>query len=208
MVLNNNTCCIIFSKTPEVGKTKTRLIPALGEVGANNLHVKLLKHCLKTIKNVQNIDIQLHYTNSPNISTIRNLANDHRIKIKKQVGRDLGKRMYHASLEVLSIYSHCIIIGTDCPDMSPEYIESALQRLTFGYDIVLGPANDGGYVLIGLNRTCVELFTGIQWGSSAVLRQTKQKISGLNWSMTELDSKQDIDTENDLTHLKNIKLND
>lgn len=118
-----------------------------------------------------------------------------------QEGADLGARM-HSALEKTLL--HCrvaIIIGTDCLVMNTAYLHAALHELNSGRDMVLGPSDDGGYVLIGARRIDAAIFNNINWGNDSVLKQTRAAIRTLGWSWSELDTLWDVDRPQDLDRL-------
>ncbi len=204
MEKNNTTCCLVFTKTPEPGKTKTRLIPALGINGAYKVHIKLLKYTIKLTSQIKVIDFFLYYTTKKNNKWLLAFATEHHLSTQIQTGNDLGERMYNAAKISLEKYSHCIIIGTDCPELSIAYIEEAKKYLTTGFDAVIGPAHDGGYVLIGLNRVNKHIFSNIEWGSFSVFKNTVDIFQRLNISYKTLATLHDIDRKEDLQYLELI----
>lgn len=123
--------------------------------------------------------------------------------LSDQQGADLGERMAFSFSIALQTHDKVIIIGTDCPALDEEYIEQAIQALG-EHDVVIGPAEDGGYVLLGLRKFSLELFTGISWGSDSVLKQTRQVLKDLSWSYKELGIMHDIDRPKDLHRYKNL----
>ncbi len=205
MKKNNSTCCLIFSKNPVPGKTKTRLIPTLGVEGAFQVHLSLLKYTLSITEKINNIDFQLHHTSPEDKSALLyTLEQKKNISTHLQHGKDLGERMHHAMSMCLQKYKHCIIIGTDCPELSEQYIVAASNYLKSGYDAVIGPAYDGGYVLIGLNQVQSQIFTDIHWGEDSVLASTLNAFRLLNLKYKELATLHDIDRKEDLQYLKLI----
>lgn len=200
----NKTCCLIFAKNPEPGKTKTRLIPDLGVNGAYNVSIRLLQHTLKLVSKIDEIDFSLYHTPSFNNKWLLNLAKEHNLPTQIQKGNDLGERMHQAIQSSLKKYSHCIIIGTDCPELSENYLLESKRLLTSGYDAVIGPASDGGYVLIGLNNTVNEIFTNINWGGSTVFSNTINVFEKLNLKYKKLQTLHDVDTIEDIKYLKSI----
>ncbi len=202
---DNSTCCLIFSRTPEPGKTKTRLIPALGIDGAYQVHLKLLEYTLYIASKTQDIDFMLYTTSSQNSKVLTDLSVNNNLLILNQTGNNLGERMYHAMRDSLVKYSHCIIIGTDCPEISKKYLTNAKKLLSSGYDAVIGPAFDGGYVLIGLNNSVKELFSDINWGENTVLESTLKKFDLLKLDYIKLPTLHDVDTEDDLRYLALIQ---
>jgi len=196
-----NTCCLIFTKNPELGKTKTRLIPALGIKGAYDVHIKLLKHTLNLTNNTMEMNFQLFHTSSNTNKVLKELVKKHNLEKKTQHGNNLGERMFNAFNLSLKTYSHCIIIGTDCPELTQHYLLQAKHHLRNGYDAVIGPAYDGGYVLIGLNVPDKLIFKNINWGENTVFKDTITAFEKLNLKYKKLTMLHDIDTKEDLQYL-------
>ncbi|HET7370491.1 MAG TPA: DUF2064 domain-containing protein, partial [Gammaproteobacteria bacterium] len=98
----------------------------------------------------------------------------------------------------LATYHYGLLIGSDCLDYSADYLVTALDALASGDDAVLGPAADGGYVLIGLARNHPALFEGIEWGSTSVLAATRARLRELDWRFRELPVLHDIDRPEDV----------
>ncbi len=201
-----DTVLIIFSKYPEIGRVKTRLIPALGAQGAFELYVKMLHLLLWRFARAKvhhtMLYLQSREKQSPN--TWPGLPVPRTIVVKEQCGSDLGSRMYHAIAENLSRYQKVIIIGADCPFITRQTINQASAALNH-HDMVFAPASDGGYVLVGAAKAQASVFENIPWSSQMVMSVTEQRLraAGLNYCLlTEMD---DIDTEADLHKLKNIK---
>jgi len=204
MKTNNSTCCLIFTKNPIPGKVKTRLIPSLGIEGAYKVHLQLLKYTLSITSKITSMDFQLHYTDFGNNQLIKSLAKENNLDIQLQLGHNLGERMFNASDLCLKKYSHCIIIGTDCPELTQEYLLLAEHQLLSGFDAVIGPAADGGYVLIGYKYANSALFSDIEWGTNTVYSETLKKMDSLNLNYNSLDTLHDIDREDDLRYLPSV----
>ena len=116
----------------------------------------------------------------------------------RQRGRDLGEKMHNAFLYSQKKGNHMsVMIGTDAPDMPVEFINAAFESLS-AHDIVLGPASDGGYYLIGLKEPDADLFPGVQWGGNKVMSRTIKNARKLNKSVSLLEKWYDIDTFSDL----------
>ena len=191
---------IIFSRYPEPGKTKTRLIPALGAEGAAELQRKMTEHILKTAqeyKSRQDVTIEVHFAGGNGELMFEWLGNG--IKYVSQVSGDLGHKMHLAFDRSFKLGSQRVVtIGIDCPDISQEILENAFNSLQ-KQDLVLGPAKDGGYYLIGLNQTLPQLFQNINWGTEKVLNQTEYIAQQLNLSIHYLPALSDVDRPQDLT---------
>ena len=112
--------------------------------------------------------------------------------------------MKNALAEALTEHSQAVVIGTDCPEITPAYLNEAFSRLENGLDAIIGPAADGGYVLIGLRRFSPLVFENVRWGTEEVLSATQQNLRLLNWSWDELNTLRDIDTPEDLAHFPDI----
>jgi rSAM/selenodomain-associated transferase 1 len=115
----------------------------------------------------------------------------------RQQGRDLGDRMLGAARQVLRTNAGVIFIGSDCPFLDPAYLYQATLALRDN-DAVIGPATDGGYVLLGIRDPQPALFTNMPWGTDAILELTEQRLQRLNWSWARLPPLADIDRPDDL----------
>ena len=121
----------------------------------------------------------------------------HSLRLRRQQGADLGQRMQHAIGDALGRSKSVVLVGSDCPDWRAQDLMQAFHELQMN-DVVLAPAMDGGYVLIGCRRLAIELFSGIPWGSEQVLAMTRQRLRSLGWPWHELPAHPDIDREPDL----------
>ena len=176
---------IVFAKAP--GQAKTRLIPRLGAWGAARLHMRLVRHAVRTARAAACGPVELHVTK------------DHSLfdgKVQLQRGRDLGERMRNAFARARK---PAILIGSDCPALEPADLRRAWRWLRGDCEVVLAPAEDGGYALIGLKRVPAGLFEGRPWGSSRVYADTVKKLSGSRWRA--LRRVWDVDRPDDLERL-------
>lgn len=191
---------IIFTRYPEPGKTKTRLIPALGTQGAANLHRHLIQNTLNQVQNLTKnrpVTVEVKYAGGSQ-ELMQNLLPPE-INCSPQSQGDLGEKMNNALAENFAqTIQRIIIIGTDCPELDTHRLAQAFNRL-YHNDLVLGPALDGGYYLIGMQRPIPELFVKIDWGTELVLQQTLTIAQHLNLSYSLLDPLADIDRPEDLT---------
>lgn len=196
----NDVCVCVFAKAPVPGKVKTRLLPALTTQQACTVHENLLKHCVSRIQNnawqsqLWSTDIEHSYINQ--------CAAQYSMSLHTQLGDDLGERMSFAVRQNLKKFSYVILVGTDCPDLESSLIAEAIASLKEGSEAVLVPAEDGGYVLMGLSVHIENIFTDMQWGSDKVLAVTRDRLveAGIRWQ--ELSEKRDIDRPEDLDFLK------
>ncbi|MEM7726660.1 MAG: TIGR04282 family arsenosugar biosynthesis glycosyltransferase [Cyanobacteria bacterium P01_A01_bin.45] len=195
---------IIFSRYPESGKTKTRMIPALGADGAANLQRQMTEFTVATVKKLQQeLDISVEVRFSGGNSQIMANWLGKGLIYQSQGEGDLGKKMARASLSTLQGGAKkSIIIGTDCPDISIEILTRAFDYLD-QYNCVIGPAVDGGYYLIGISdeisELIPELFMGIDWGTSQVRQQTLDIARNLDLSVASLPLLNDVDRPEDLS---------
>lgn len=199
---------IIFTRYPEPGLTKTRLIPALGAKGAANLQRQMTEYALSKVKELQSasrrrsgallpLSVEVRFAGG-NLSLMQDwLGCD--LAYQPQGEGDLGSRMARSLFDAIQAnVERVVIIGTDCPGLNAQIIANAFHHLHLAHDLVLGPAIDGGYYLIGLGRFIPELFTGINWGTAEVLQQTIDIAQKLDLSVAYLLELADVDRPEDL----------
>ncbi len=190
---------IIFTRYPEPGKTKTRLIPALGEVGAADLQKQMTEHTILQVQELQKIsaiNVEVRFAGG-NWELMQNWLGVGFVYQTQGEG-DLGERMMRSLVDAFSNNAEqVIIIGTDCPGLNSHILASALEKLKV-CDLVLGPALDGGYYLIGLRRVVPELFSQISWGTAKVFQETIEIAQKLNLLSGYLPSLADVDRPEDL----------
>ena len=197
---------IIFSKAPEPGITKTRLIPELGSIKAAELHKAMTNHVVAMVADARLCSIQLWCAPQISHPFFESLVQHYSLTLHQQIGKDLGMRMYNAFdysfNQALKSYNAAVVIGSDCLTIDAHLIESSLQKLYEGQDAVIAPAEDGGYVLLGLKRAQAEIFTDINWGNDTVFSQTVNRFKQLGLSWTQMDTQWDIDRPQDIKRLK------
>jgi len=191
---------LIFAKAPKPGRVKTRLIPALGPQGAAELHARLLEDSVSRLTALRLAPAELWCTPDSNQDPFPDLAHRYRLGLFRQRGADLGQRMHHAAADALLRGDKLVLVGTDCPPLDGSYVERALQALERN-DAVLGPVQDGGYVLLGLKRVAGALFRDIPWGSDRVAEITRERMAALGWEWAELPLLWDVDRPEDLIRL-------
>jgi rSAM/selenodomain-associated transferase 1 len=191
----------VFAKAPATGRVKTRLIPRLGPQGAAELHVRLVQHTLATLALARAGTVELWCVPDGDLTLFEACRRKLGVPLRIQPEGNLGQRMSGAAADVMSRANGVIIIGTDVPSMTPGDLTEARQALASGHDAVLGPAEDGGYYLIGLNAHAPELFEGVDWGCSAVLEETRARLRALGWHWHELSTRWDVDTPEDYDRL-------
>jgi rSAM/selenodomain-associated transferase 1 len=197
--MSTKNCLIIFTRKPEKGKVKTRLAQGVGEDKALEIYTFLLKHSAKITSRV-NAQQQVWYTNSIEKNDI---WDDSIFKKFTQVDGDLGDKMKYAFFtNFKNVFDKVVIIGTDLPDIDTNLIENAFQHLNH-HDVVIGPAEDGGYYLLGMNHFIPEVFQNVEWSTSKVLDQTLDKLK--HKSVMLLDEKNDIDYKEDVLRHDELK---
>ena len=189
---------IVFGRYPVPGRTKTRLIPALGPAGAADLQRQLTEKIVETAEAFalgRGVNVEFCFEDGSDHKIRRWLGPD--VSLSHQGPGDLGTRMYAAFLTAFQRgCRRAVLIGTDIPELRADHLRQAFDALSEN-DLVIGPSRDGGYWLIGLNRPA-RLFEGIKWGTRVVLGQTLALANGQGLRVKELDYLTDIDTEKEL----------
>ena len=192
---------IVLARAPEPGEVKTRLIPALGADGAAALHRRLVRHSLRAAQEAALGPVELWCAPDARHIFFQECARAFGVSLHSQGVGDLGERMRRAVEAALTRAGRVILVGSDIPALSSQYLRDAERALGSNHDVVIGPAEDGGYVLIGLARADGELFRGIPWGGSEVLKETRLRIAALGWRGLELPALWDADRPEDLERL-------
>ncbi len=190
---------IVFARYPVPGKTKTRLIEHLGKDGAAAIQDSMTRHTLGQVAQVvttRGIEAEVRFTGGEKEWMV-NEYGQHWTYTNQGEG-DLGCRLARAVRDAFDAgVSRVILIGTDCPALTPADVTSAFNAL-HEHDLVIGPATDGGYYLLGLRKPCLEVFRGIDWGTAAVLHQTMEASEKLHLSIHLLRPLRDVDRPEDL----------
>lgn len=201
-----NARLLIFAKAPVPGQVKTRLAGQLGRRGAAELYKKLLRRTLVIARAARLCPIELWGAPDVRHGFFIACRRDNGVRLRRQCGNDLGQRMNHALNRTLAKKGRsAVLIGGDCASLGVTELREAFHQLATGSAAVLGPAADGGYVLIGLNRPAPALFRGITWGAPTVLAATRRRLwqAGLNW--TELPMGWDVDRPADVRRLRRVQ---
>ena len=188
---------LIFAKAPEPGQVKTRLIPRLGAEGAAQLYRTLLTGLLERLTAPAVAPLELWCMPVSDDPFFGELSERFPVSLYRQKGADLGERMYDAAENALRRSEQVVLLGADCPTMDAAFVDRALLALE-QCDAVLGPAADGGYVLLGLKRAAHELFVDLPWGESRVADLTRARMLDLGWEWAELPEQWDVDRPDDL----------
>ena len=201
-----STALVIFAKAPIPGEVKTRLCPPLTPDEAATLHGSFVLDMLERTKVAVAklklpIDRYLACAPSSTLVFFKIMEERQGVKLIDQTGDDLGARMFHTFETMFARgYARVLIVGTDVPSLPLDHYQQALA-LFESHDLVLGPALDGGYYLIGLKRAAHDLFVGIPWSTERVLRMTQEKATTLGLKTAFLPPWRDVDTIEDLQAL-------
>ncbi len=203
MAKNPSNALIVFQKNAILGKVKTRLAGTVGDQKALEIYAFLTKKTFEHINQTPEIEVFVYFSDTLEEKS----AAESSISYKHclQTGFDLGERMKHAFREVFQLnYTKVAIIGTDCPNINRDILEDAFNTLD-NSDVVIGPAKDGGYYLLGMSRFMENVFDNIPWSTSAVLQTTTKRLIENNVPFQYLTFLSDIDTEEDwLDFIKTI----
>ncbi len=186
----------ILAKAPIPGYGKTRLIPAIGAHAAAVLQERLTARTVETALASAAGTVTLWCAPDARHRSFLELQRWQAIVLKPQVNGDLGARMIAAMQD-----GPTLLVGTDCPALTPAHLREAAQSLR-DHDVVLAPAEDGGYVLIGTREPQPSLFASVTWGTPHVIEQTRARASASRLRMCELPTLWDIDTEDNLARME------
>ncbi|MBV8033265.1 MAG: TIGR04282 family arsenosugar biosynthesis glycosyltransferase [Betaproteobacteria bacterium] len=187
------------------GRAKTRLVPRLGAWRSAQLHARLTEGALRAALAARCGSVELHAT-QPRHAFFRYCASRHRVRVFGQRGRDLGERMERALAASLRRFRAVLIVGCDLPELGPGELRRAARLLRGACDVVLAPAEDGGYGLIGARRPSGFAFRGIEWGGKRVLEQTRCALSAARLRVRELAPVWDLDRVEDLERLAAVRM--
>ncbi len=197
---------LVFTRYPEPSKGKTRLIPVLGPEGASQLQREMTQHVFgwaKTFATSRPLRVEVRFEGGGE-DLMRQAFGDDLVYRRQDVG-DLGQRM-RAAFEAAfrAGDNRVVLIGTDCPELDGKVVQTAFDRLGEN-DVVLGPANDSGYYLIGLRRLIPALFDSIPWGTADVLQTTLAVAKAAGLSVTLLSQLSDVDRPEDIAAWNRVK---
>lgn len=186
-----------FTRAPQEGQVKTRMMPHLSAAGACELHRELTLWTCRQLLASGLGEVELCVAGDTHDALFGQCMAIGVSRVSQQCGSDLGARMYSAIHRSLAQYSSVILVGSDCPGIDGAYLRQAVTAL-LAAPVVLGPAADGGYVLIGARSITPDIFQDIPWGSDQVYSATSLALerAGVNWR--ELPCLTDIDRPEDL----------
>lgn len=196
-----NKALIILVKNPELGKVKTRLAATEGDENALSIYKKLLEYTKDITANLE-VDVFVYYSD---FIDNNDLWSSSKYIKRLQKGNNLGERMNTAFKEVFKAgYDKVIAIGSDCIELTSNIITNGFTSLQ-NTNCTIGPAVDGGYYLIGLNQFESVIFEDISWSTDVVLKQTKEQLKKVNFTLHDLVTLNDLDTIEDLNRLSETK---
>jgi rSAM/selenodomain-associated transferase 1 len=198
--MSGSRALLVFAKTPKPGRVKTRLVDAVSAEVAAALHEACIADTLRLVLKMRGCDVFLFAASGT--SYFRRLAKKQksgaRVRVLPQRGADLGARMENAFRKCFSMgYRKVVVIGTDTPWMGAERVRRAFAELKAN-DVVIGPAEDGGYYLLGMRKMVAEIFRGIPWSTERVLELTLKKITASKLQKRLLRRDFDLDRPEDL----------
>ena len=198
------TLLLLFAREPVAGQVKTRMRPQLSAEQACRLHCELVDWTCRRLLQARCGDVELCVTGDTGHPLFENCLALGAARVTRQRGADLGERMWRALRCALRRYRRVLLVGSDCPDIDGDYLGAALGLLD-EVPVVLGPAEDGGYVLLGARVAPRAAFTGIDWGSSRVFEQTVAALGAESVAWRALPPLGDVDRPADLSRWEAIR---
>ncbi len=185
---------VLFARAPVPGRTKTRLAASIGDRDAAAVAAALLRHALGVVSGSSGWGGVLSWADDP----ARDVDVPHDLDVEQQSGGGLGRRMADAFARHFAAGAEqVVLVGSDVPALGSRHLAAAFALLE-EVEVVLGPAADGGYWLVGQRAPCRDLFTGVQWSSDRTLAMTRRRLSELGAGWGELETLRDLDTVEDL----------
>lgn len=191
----------VFFKAPVEGKVKTRLIPKVGPSNSVVIHTRLCEEVIRCVAGYadkrENVAVQFWVDLDINHPFVQENAARYGVDVFQQQGRDLGERMQFAMANGLAMADQIVIVGGDCFSLCEQYLAQAFEMLE-DKDVVFGPADDGGYILVGSHGLEQGFFSGVQWGESTVLASSVDCVRQSGKTYGLLEERWDIDTWEDI----------
>jgi rSAM/selenodomain-associated transferase 1 len=193
---------VVFAKAPRLGQVKTRLCPPLNAESALELHCALVEQTISKLERISRPDFAhwVFVSEALEEPSLFKIPDTWTLRIQR--GKNLGERLENAFRTAFEDgVKRIVVVGSDSPTVPLECIDEAFEELT-RHDVVIGPALDGGYYLLGSSRFVPELFRDISWGGPQVLQETDEALIRTGRSFTHLIPWYDIDTDEDLVRLR------
>lgn len=194
---------VVFARAPRPGAVKTRLVEGgFTPEEACEIHLALLGDVLeqadRTVRGLASVS--LAWSEPPGAAAPAGLV-PHGVKVETQAGSDLGERMARAIQDKIRAgHKRVVVLGSDAPTLPADHLRAAFETLA-GREVVIGPADDGGYYLVGMSRLHLEIFRDVPWGSEKVLAVTRKRLARAGTPHAELGVWHDVDTAEDLKRL-------
>ena len=196
----NETAIVILAKYPQAGKTKTRLCPPLTQQQAAEFYSAMLQDTINLVAHLENVDLAIAISPPEAQEYFAEMVPPGCLLLPVK-GADIGECLLAALSGLLERgYQKAIALNSDGPSLPPLFLVQAIHKLD-GVDLVIGPAEDGGYYLIGMKRLIPEIFQAIDWSTQMVLTQTLERGSDLSMSVRLLPAWYDVDTPEDLARI-------
>lgn len=193
-----------FARLPRPGAVKTRLQPALTAEAACAVHCELLQKVAADLLAARLGAVELWLDDAGEHPALRRCLDAGLCGPFRQRGEDLGARMENALLDGLRRAGAVILTGSDCPGLDPGYLRGAAAALAH-CDVLFGPAEDGGFVLLGCRRMETGLFAGVPWGTAQALAESEARVAARGWVTRRLPLRFDIDTPQDLRRWRRLQ---
>jgi rSAM/selenodomain-associated transferase 1 len=187
---------IIFAKAPVPGDVNTRLIPHIGIDAATRLQAELIQLRMQQFAAMTEIDVELWCAPDTTHALFQQCNQHYGVTLRTQQGNDLGERMAHAFAHGCANHPAVVLIGTDAPAVDEQMLRAVIDALR-SHEVVVVPAEDGGYVLIAMHQYIEQVFQAVAWGTSEVLAQTRASLEALELGYVVLQSSWDIDRPED-----------
>jgi rSAM/selenodomain-associated transferase 1 len=189
----------VLAKAPIPGFAKTRLIPTLGAEGAAALASRLIDHAVATACEAGVGPVTLWAAPDETHEAFQSVRAHFGIALARQPDGDLGARMLAA---LAAVNGPALVIGTDCPALTADHLRAAAEALRGGSDVVVCPAEDGGYVLIGARKAEPALFSAMPWSTAEVMNETRRRLKALGLTWQEPVTLWDVDAPADLARMR------
>jgi uncharacterized protein len=196
MTIQAEFAIAIMTRPVIAGATKTRLIERFGADAAAAMHLEMLEATIAHAKSATQ-QVVLFVNDDLNHSSIQTLCQRHGIRAQLQVGQNLGEKMRQVFLSLHTQRERVVLVGSDCLTHSAQRFVQAANALS-QYNIVFGPAQDGGYVLVAAKVPVPPVFDGVDWGTAQVMAQTRAKLDKLGQGYFELETTWDVDEPADV----------
>lgn len=201
---NTQHAILVFSKAPVAGQVNTRLVPYITAEQAACLHEELTRDRLQMCTAADACDVQLWCSPDTSHRFFADCQHRYGVSLHQQHGNDLGERMSNALKTMMGAYDKIVIIGSDAPMLDMNIIDAAFNELMHR-EIVLVPAEDGGYVLLGAAVQHDDMLKHVPWGTEKVLASTLENFKHLNLDVALLGKCWDVDRPEDLERYRRLK---